>query len=102
MGIGVFDGPELLAECSDDDAAEEVRRDILELHVPEGFRRTAYNEGDVFTAEVPEHYDLWSRTLRGLRASRELDRTILNAFRQLRVAQWERALLRKDSRRDPA
>jgi len=93
--MGVFDGTRLLAECADADAAEEYRSDLLELNVPEGFRMTAYNEGDVFTAEVPEHYDLFGRTIRGLRRSREQDRSIVTAFRWLRLAQWERAMIRR-------
>lgn len=94
MSIGVFDGTRLLAECVDHDAADEYRSELLELELPEQFRRSLYNDSDLITAEVPEDYGVWDRLLRGLRRSRQEDRTIVDAIRLLRLAQWERSVIR--------
>lgn len=87
MGVfGVFDQTELLAEFGDDESADEYRREVLEIP------SSLYD--DLLIAEVPEDYDLWIRLLRGLKKSRAQDRAIETALRWLRLAQWERRLVR--------
>jgi hypothetical protein len=86
--IGVFDGTDLLAEFGDDDSAEEYRSDVLELNIPEGFRRSEYDDLQVY--EVPEDYPQWHQLLRGLRASRNQDLAIIRALRRLSAAQRDR------------
>jgi hypothetical protein len=86
--IGVFDGPDLLAEFGDDVSADEYRSDVLELNIPEGFRRSEYD--DLQVHEVPEDYPLWQRLLTGLRASRNQDLAVIRALRRLRTAQRAR------------
>lgn len=92
MGIGVFDGVELLADCADMDAAEEYRRSALELDHPEGFRRSPYD--DLQVAEIPEEYDLWWRVLDGLRRSRARDR-VMEQLHQVAEEAGLGSLLRK-------
>lgn len=74
--FGVFDGVRMLSEFGDDESAEEFRREALELDVPEGFRRSAYD--DLQVRELPEGFDgreyaQLCRVLDGLRASRIAD-----------------------------
>lgn len=87
--FGVFDQTELLAEFGDDESADEYRRTAL------GMDRPLYD--DLQIAEVPEDYELWLRLLKGLRKSRAQDRAVETACRWLRLAQWERRLVRNSA-----
>ncbi len=93
--FGVFDDLELLAEFGNDDDAESYRSDVLELNVAEGFRRSAYD--DLQVAEVPEDYDPLYRTLKGLRRSRNQDRSVERFLEVMRIAQQQRAEARRDA-----
>jgi hypothetical protein len=86
--FGVFDGPDCLARFSDDEAAEEYRCEALELHLPVGFRRSAYD--DLQVREVPRGYDLLYLLLVGLRRSRNQDLTVQRALAGLELARQER------------
>ena len=74
---GVFDGIELIAMFSDDNDADDYRRQLLELDRPEIFRRPEYD--DLQIREVPENYDLWRRLIDGLRRSRDYDLAVRQA-----------------------
>jgi hypothetical protein len=79
--FGVFDGVDRVAQFSDDEAAEEFRREALELDVPEFFRRPAYDDLQVY--EVPQGYDVLHRLLLGLRRSRNQDLAVTAALTRL-------------------
>ena len=86
--FGVFDGVDCIARFSDDEAAEEHRSEVLELHLPEGFRRSEYSDLQVY--EVPQGYDLLHPILMGLRKSRNQDLAVERAVKWLRLAQQVR------------
>lgn len=84
--FGVFDGLCLLAEFSDDEAADRYRRDVLQLDFPDGYRRSEYD--DLLVAEIPEDYsDAWPLLIKALRRSRQQDRTVEKCIAVLRAAQ---------------
>lgn len=91
--FGVFDGVDLVAQFSNDQDAEEFRVDALQLNYPEGFRRSEYDELQVY--EIPAGYALLHRLLVGLRASRNQDLAVSRALANLKLAQWERAEVRR-------
>lgn len=93
--FGVFDGVDCLAEFSNDVDAEGFRADALELNIPEGFRRSAYDDLQVY--EIMPGYDLWYRLYQGLKRSRNQDLAILRAIYRLRQAQSERRTVRHDT-----
>jgi hypothetical protein len=88
--FGVFDGVDCIAEFGDDVSAEEHRDEVLELHIPEGFRCSAYD--DLAVREIPEGYDQMRRLRDKLRVSRNQDLTVSSALEILRAAQQERAV----------
>lgn len=91
--FGVFDGVEILAQFGDDEDAEEYRAEVLELNVPEGFRRSAYDDLEVH--EIPDDYDQLYGALTALRKARNQDRAVLHYLQVLRDAQRERAEARR-------
>jgi hypothetical protein len=84
----VFDGLELIAEFGTDEDADEYRRDALQLGLPEGFRRSEYD--DLFVAEIHEGIVLGLRLIAGLKRSRQQDRSVERCLDWLRLAQEER------------
>jgi hypothetical protein len=91
--FGVFDGVDLLQEFGDDVAAEEYRAEVLELGTPEPFRRSAYDDLQIY--EIPAGYDPLHRVLVALRASRNRDLAIARCLATLRRAQKQRAEARR-------
>jgi hypothetical protein len=91
--FGVFDGVDLVAQFSSDEDAEAHRDEVLELHIPEGFRCSAYD--DLQVREVPGEYDLLIRLRDGLREARNQDKAIEQALARLSRAQHERAEVRR-------
>lgn len=91
--FGVFDGVDLLQEFGDDINAEEYRADVLELDTPEPFRRSAYDDLQIF--EIPEGYDPLYRVLVALRASRNTDLAVTRCLSVLKQAQAVRAGARR-------
>lgn len=91
--FGVFDGVDLLAAFSNDQDAEEFRADTLQLNFPEGFRRSEYDDLQVY--EIPAGYALFHRLLVGLRASRNQDLSVAKTLVDLKLAQWKRAEVRR-------
>ena len=87
--FGVFSGVDCIAEFGDDMAAEEHRDGLLEVHIPEAFRRSAYD--DLQVREIPDGYAPMYRLLNGLRVSRNQDLAVSRALASLKLAQWERA-----------
>jgi len=90
--FGVFDRTNLLATFGDDDAADEHRRQLLEVDMPEHMRCSPYDELEVF--EIPDDldYPTWNRILTKLRASRNQDLAVMRYLHRLQLAQRERAM----------
>lgn len=93
--FGVFDGVELLAEFGDDEAAEDYRRDLLQLDLPEHLRAPLYDDLEV--REVPDDPDFIAlgAFVSALNASRNRDLAIARCLRRLREAQHVRAEARR-------
>lgn len=91
--FGIFDGVDLIAEFGNDVDAEEEREALLELHVPEGFRRPAYDDLQVY--EKPDAYDPLHKVLVRLRKARNEDLAVVRCLRILQAAQADRAEVRR-------